>query len=225
MLVFRSPVNLARPTEPIPRVQRALPGTKALLRTQVFSNAVYIADMQNKESETMKITVTAVAIAGALLLTACGGSSSDDAATTESEDSAVVTVEPECQSEGRTQGTGEDRERCEDGAWVGYPEVVTTINELERNQAVNEYIDAAAFHAECLSDLCFDSQATYDRYEALMLKAYEIPGDDVAPYQADIDVAWRAWKNCLGGAGSRDECATEEGALAVAVDALYNALR
>ena len=106
------------------------------------------------------------------------------------------------------------------------PATTTTIDALDRNQAVNEFIDAARAHFECGSGIeCLAAQETYDRLSELRDLAVDIPGNDVRDRQLAINAALVEWEGCLGTAADRFECGSEEDALNEAVRNLYDALR
>ncbi len=101
------------------------------------------------------------------------------------------------------------------------------VSELERNQIVNQFLDAVESHANCTSSECTTAQATYSRHQNLYELAGEIPGDDILPYFSVMSSAWDAWDDCLSTAESRFDrfdCAEESG-MEQAIADLYNALR
>jgi hypothetical protein len=109
------------------------------------------------------------------------------------------------------------------------PTTTTTeaVDELEREQKVNEFLDAAEFNSNCTSSECLTAQAIYSRYQNLYELAGEIPGDDILPYLTVMSSAWDALNVCLSTAETRFErfdCA-EESDMEQAITDLYNALR
>ena len=101
------------------------------------------------------------------------------------------------------------------------------VNELERSQKVNEFLDAVEVNADCTSVECITAQATYSRYQNLYELAGEIPGDDILPYFNAMSSAWDDWNECLSTAETRFErfdC-VEESDMEQAVTDLYNALQ
>ena len=101
------------------------------------------------------------------------------------------------------------------------------VNELERQQQVNEFLGAVELNADCTSFECKTAQATYSRYQNLYELAGRIPGDDILPYFVVISSAWDEWNDCLATAETRFErfdCA-EESDMEQAITDLYNALR
>jgi len=101
------------------------------------------------------------------------------------------------------------------------------VDELERSQPVNEFLDAVEVNAKCTSSECLTAQATFIRYQHLHELVGEIPGDDILPYSIVISSAWDTWNDCLSTAESRFErfdCA-EGSDMDQAVTDLYNALR
>ncbi len=104
------------------------------------------------------------------------------------------------------------------------PEVV---DDLERSQQVNEFLEAVESNANCTSSECSTAQATYTRYQNLYASAGEIPGDDISPYLIMISSAWDTWNDCLSNAETRFErfdCA-EQSDMEQAITDLYDALR
>ena len=107
------------------------------------------------------------------------------------------------------------------------PTTTAAVNELERNQKVNEFLGAVELNSDCTSFECKTAQATYSRYQNLYELAGEIPGDDIVPYFDAISSAWDDWNDCLATAETRFErfdCA-EESDMEQAITDLYNALR
>lgn len=101
----------------------------------------------------------------------------------------------------------------------------TTVSDLERNRAVNEFVDAAASNADCVAIECMFAQAVYDRYGELSTMAMAIPGDDVHVYADGIRTAYNDWTTCFASAVDRFDCGDQETAVADAIDDLYDALR
>ncbi len=107
------------------------------------------------------------------------------------------------------------------------PTTTEAVNELERDQKVNEFLEAVEFNSNCTSPECLTAQAMYSRSQNLYELAGEIPGDDILPYFMVMSSAWDAWNDCLSTAESRFErfdCA-EGSDMEQAVADLYNALR
>ena len=101
------------------------------------------------------------------------------------------------------------------------------INEVERNQNVNEFLGAVELNADCTSFECKTAQATYSRYQNLYELAGRIPGNDILPYFVVISSAWDDWNDCLATAETRFErfdCA-EESDMEQAITDLYDALQ
>lgn len=108
-------------------------------------------------------------------------------------------------------------------------EVSTTeaADELERAQAVDEFLAAVESNQNCTSPECLTAQAMHDRYQDLYELATAIPGDDILPFIAEMSSAWDTWNDCLSAAESRferSECAEESG-MEQAITDLYDALR
>ena len=144
---------------------------------------------------------TLAVLAGVLALSGCAGGSGDsDAAATPEAEVSIVTEVPTAKTD--------------------------VVNELERDQAVNEFRDAAKSNANCTSFECKTAEAAYSRYQNLYELAGEIPGSDITPYFTVISSAWEEWNDCLATAESRFDrfdCA-EETDMEQAVSDLYNAL-
>ena len=150
-------------------------------------------------------TVSIAAFSAVFALSACSGASDEAASNT----TATIEANAPIASEAPSATTAE------------------AVNELERNQKVNEFLDAAEFNANCTSSECITAQATYDRYLHLYELASEIPGNDVLPYFTVMSSAWDALNGCLSTAESRFErfdCA-EESDMEQAITDLDNALR
>lgn len=145
-----------------------------------------------------KKTTSIAVLVAALTLAACAGGSDEAAPGTEAPKAPTTT-----------------------------PTTTEAVNELERNQKVNEFLDAVESNANCTSPECLTAQAMYSRYQDLYELAGEIPGDDILPYFVVISSAWDAWNDCLSVAETRFErfdCA-EESNMEQAITDLYNALR
>jgi hypothetical protein len=107
------------------------------------------------------------------------------------------------------------------------PTTSEAISELERDQKVNEFLEAVELNANCTSSDCLTAQATYSRYQNLYELAGEIPGDDILPFLTVMSSAWDTWNDCLSTAETRFErfdCA-EESDMEQAITDLYDALR
>jgi hypothetical protein len=157
----------------------------------------------------MKTTGAFAAFAVVLVLSGCAGGSGgpDAAATTEAE------AEVGLATEAPTTTTVID--------------ATETVDELERNQTVAQFLGAAEANANCTSMECKTAQATYDRYQNLYELAGEIPGSDIVSYLTVMSSAWDDWSDCLSTAESRFEkfdCAEESG-MDQAITALYDILR
>lgn len=180
----------------------------------VFVSAVTVSgDETVVRSDTMgrkcgrgrKTTAVAVLVA-AFALVACTGGSDEAAPGT---DAPIESDAPAPEAPTTTPTTAED------------------VDELERKQKVNEFLDAVEFNANCTSFECLTAQATYSRYQNLYELAGEIPGDDILPYSIAMSSAWDAWNDCLSTAESRFErfdCA-EESDMEQAITDLYDTLR
>ena len=154
----------------------------------------------------LKATAAAVLIAGVALVACTGGS--DDAAP--GTDASIETGAP---------GAAE--------APTATATTAAVVDQPERDQQVNEFLDAVESDANCISVECLTAQATYGRYRNLYELAGEIPGDDILPYVTAMSSAWDAWNDCLSAAESRFErfdCA-EESDMEQAITDLYDALR
>lgn len=107
------------------------------------------------------------------------------------------------------------------------PTTTEPVDELERNEQVNRFLDAVEFNANCTSFECSTAQAAYSRYQNLYELAGEIPGDDILPYFMVISGAWKVWNDCLSTAETRFDrfdCA-EQSDMERAITDLYDALR
>ena len=145
-----------------------------------------------------KKTTSIAALVAALILAACAGGS-DEAAPGTDAPKAPTTL----------------------------PTTNEAVNEPERDQKVDEFLEAVEFNLNCTSSECLTAQATYSRYQNLYELAGEIPGDDILPYLVVMSSAWDVWNDCLSTAETRFErfdCA-EESDMEQAISDLYNALR
>lgn len=149
----------------------------------------------------MRKTGTLAVLAWVLALSGCaGGSDGPDTSATPEAEVSVVTEVPTAKTD--------------------------VVNELERDQAVNEFRDAAQSNANCNSFECKTAEAAYSRYEDLYELAGEIPGSDITPYFTVISSAWDEWNDCLATAETRFDkfdCAKETD-MEQAISDLYNAL-
>ena len=153
---------------------------------------------------TKKTTAVAVLVAAIALVSCTGGS-----------DEAVPGTDAPIES---------DAPAAADSPTTTAPEVV---DELQRSQQVNEFLDAVESNANCTSSECSTAQATFTRYQNLYELAGEIPGDDISPYLIMISSAWDTWNDCLSNAETRFErfdCA-EQSDMEQAITDLYDALR
>jgi hypothetical protein len=133
----------------------------------------------------MKTAGAHAVFAGILVLSSCAGASEPPDAT--------ATSEAEAEASAATEATTTEPETTEAG------------NDVERSQAVNEFLAAVELNANCTSSECSTAQAMYDRYENLYELAGEIPGDDIVGYVSVMSSAWDTWNDCLLSADTRFE--------------------